>query len=80
MMTKLHLTIDRLLHEADGESLCDPCLAFASAAPLIEVVTTAQRLSDRTDVYRAAGHCASCRRESLVTVIRPLAHERRPPA
>jgi hypothetical protein len=75
MTTRLDRTVEHLLHEADGEELCDCCLAFAAAASLSDVAAVVQRLSITRGVYRRTGRCATCCRPVLVSVLPPLGEQ-----
>jgi hypothetical protein len=61
---ELRTIVARLLEQEPGAALCDACLAFAAAAPLIETRRVVEALvSMRPMLKRSLNHCESCRRD-----------------
>jgi len=69
---ELRTIVAHLLEQEPGAALCDGCLAFAAAAPLIETRRVVEALvSMRPTLKRSLNHCVSCRRATMVTLFRP---------
>src|SRR2546430_8246 len=72
LAVELRTIVARLLEQEPGAALCDACLAFAAAAPLIETRRVVEALvSMRPALKRGLNHCESCRRAAMVTLFRP---------
>jgi hypothetical protein len=65
------MIVERLLEQTRSDALCDACLAFAATVCLTEIRSAiASVMRVRVDFECTEGRCASCARQTLVTVLR----------